>query len=69
MPFRSESQRRFFWAKVNRGEISKATAEEWERETKGKKLPERVSSKEERNFRVRQRWLRRRRKSAVKQKK
>ena len=43
MPFRSESQRRLFWAKVGRGEIKRSVAEEWERATpKGKKLPERV---------------------------
>jgi len=45
MPFKSESQRRLFWAKVNRGEISKAKAEEWERETPKKKLPERIHKK------------------------
>ena len=43
MPFRSESQRRKFWAMANRGEIKRSVAEEWERATpKGKKLPERV---------------------------
>ena len=44
MPYKSESQRRLFWAKVNRGEISQAEAEKWERETpKNKKLPEHVA--------------------------
>lgn len=43
MPFKSEAQRRLFWAKVNRGEISKETAEEWEHATPKKgKLPEHV---------------------------
>ena len=43
MPFKSESQRRLFWAKVNRGEISKEEALKWERETKDKDLPEHVA--------------------------
>ena len=46
MPFRSEAQRRLFYAKAKRGEISKATVEKWEKHTpKGKKLPERVTKK------------------------
>jgi hypothetical protein len=44
MPFKSESQRRLFWAKVNRGEISKEKALEWEHETKKKHLPEKVKA-------------------------
>ena len=44
MPFKSKAQRRLFWAKVGRGEISKEKAKEWEKETKGKKLPERLKS-------------------------
>lgn len=44
MPFRSESQRRKFWAMVNRGEISRGTAEEWEAATPPGKLPERVKT-------------------------
>lgn len=39
MPFKSESQRRLFWAKVNRGEIKRGTAEEWESHTPKGKLP------------------------------
>jgi hypothetical protein len=47
MPFKSKAQRRLFWAKVNRGEISEAKAKEWEHETKSKaSLPEHVSKKE-----------------------
>lgn len=43
MPFRSESQRRLFYAKARRGEISKATVKRWEKHTpKGRKLPKRV---------------------------
>lgn len=42
MPFKSEAQRRLFYAKARRGEISDEKVREWERETpKGKKLPER----------------------------
>lgn len=43
MPFKSEAQRRKFWAMVGRGEMKRSVAEEWEQATpKGKKLPERV---------------------------
>lgn len=34
MPFKSAAQRRLFHAKMRRGEISKATVEHWEKETK-----------------------------------
>jgi hypothetical protein len=45
MPFKSKAQRRLFWAKENRGEISKKTVEEWEHATKNKKsLPEHVKA-------------------------
>jgi hypothetical protein len=42
MPFKSEAQRRLFWAKVGRGEISRGTAEEWESATPKGRLPEHV---------------------------
>ena len=43
MPFKSESQRRLFYAKMNRGELSAKTIKHWEEHTsKEKKLPERV---------------------------
>lgn len=42
MPFKSQSQRKLFWAKVGRGEISRKTAEEWEKHTPRRKLPEHV---------------------------
>ena len=42
MPFKSKSQRRKFYAMESRGEISMAKVKEWERETGGKKLPERL---------------------------
>ena len=44
-PFRSESQRRKFYAMAERGEISKNKVKEYEEETKGD-LPERVKKKE-----------------------
>ena len=48
LPFKSRSQRRLFYAKLKRGEISKSKVDEWERETKGKKLPERLKKKKTR---------------------
>jgi len=42
MPFKSESQRRLFYAKAKSGEIPKATVKRWEKETPNKKLPERL---------------------------
>ena len=46
MPFKSQAQRRKFYAMYKRGEISKKTLDEWERATpKGKKLPKRVRKK------------------------
>jgi hypothetical protein len=47
MPFKSQAQRRKFYAMEDRGEISKKTLNKWEDETpKGKKLPERVKQAE-----------------------
>lgn len=42
MPFKSQAQRRLFYAKAARGEISHAEVRKWERATKGRKLPKRV---------------------------
>lgn len=42
MPFKSQSQRRKFYAMAERGEISKAKVKEWEKETGSKKLPEKL---------------------------
>ena len=42
MPFKSQVQRRKFAELLVKGEISKETFEEWNRETGSKKLPERV---------------------------
>ena len=45
MPFKSQAQRRKFAELLVKGEISNDTFEEWNRETGGKKLPERVKKK------------------------
>lgn len=45
MPFKSQAQRRKFAELLVKGEISNETFEEWNRETGGKKLPERVTRK------------------------
>jgi hypothetical protein len=44
MPFKSQAQRRKFAELLVKGEISNETFEEWNRETGGRKLPERVDS-------------------------
>ena len=46
MPFKSQAQRRLFFAKYRNGEISKKTLDEWQDETRGKKLPDRVKAAE-----------------------
>ena len=45
MPFKSQAQRRKFAQLLVEGKISDQTFEEWNRETGGKKLPERVGKK------------------------
>ena len=45
MPFKSQAQRRKFAQLLVEGKISNETFEEWNRETGGKKLPERVKRK------------------------
>jgi hypothetical protein len=42
VPFKSQAQRRKFAQLLVEGKISNQTFEEWNRETGGKKLPERV---------------------------
>ena len=44
MPFKSKAQRRKFAELLVKGEISPETYEEWNRETGGKELPERVKT-------------------------
>jgi hypothetical protein len=46
VPFKSQAQRRKFAELLVKGEISKETYEEWNRETGSEKLPERVAKKE-----------------------
>jgi hypothetical protein len=45
MPFKSQAQRRKFAQLLVEGKISNQTYEEWNRETGGAKLPERVKPK------------------------
>ena len=45
MPFKSQAQRRKFAQLLVEGKISNGTYEEWNRETGGRKLPERVKRK------------------------
>ena len=45
MPFKSKAQRRKFAELLVKGKITPETYEEWNRETGGKKLPERVKPK------------------------
>lgn len=52
MPFKSEAQRRKFYAMANRGEISKHEVSKWEKATGKKKLPERLHKKGEMMFRL-----------------
>ena len=44
MPFKSQAQRRKFAELLVEGKISPQTYEEWNRETGGRKLPERVKT-------------------------
>ena len=45
MPFKSQAQRRKFAQLLVEGKISNQTFEDWNRETGGKRLPERVGTK------------------------
>jgi len=47
MPFKSKAQRRKFAELLVTGKISPETYEEWNRETGGKVLPERVKKKKQ----------------------
>ena len=42
MPYKSDSQRRFFHAAEARGDMSHSTVQEFDEASKGKKLPEKV---------------------------
>ena len=52
MPFKSQAQRRKFAELLVKGKISNETFEEWNRETGGAKLPERVKPKPKRKPRA-----------------
>jgi hypothetical protein len=45
MPFKSQAQRRKFAQLLVEGKISPDTFEEWNRETGGRKLPERAAAR------------------------
>ncbi len=45
MPYKSKAQRGKFHAMEERGEISPKVVAEWDKASKGKKLPERVKPK------------------------
>lgn len=45
MPYKSDAQRRYFHAAEERGEISHKTVKEFDKASKGKKLPERKKKK------------------------
>jgi uncharacterized ParB-like nuclease family protein len=45
MPFKSQAQRRLFYAKESRGELPKGTTAKWEAHTPARSLPERLTKK------------------------
>ena len=45
MPYKSKAQERLFHAKEERGEISAEVVKEFDKASKGKKLPEKVKPK------------------------
>jgi hypothetical protein len=45
MPYKSEAQRKKFHAMAARGEISQRTVREWDKKSKGKKLPKKAKKK------------------------
>jgi hypothetical protein len=55
MPFKSKAQRRKFAQLLVEGKIKPETYEEWNRETGGKKLPERARPKAKPKRKVRRR--------------
>jgi hypothetical protein len=67
MPFKSMAQRRKFAELLVKGEISPETYEEWNRETGGKVLPERVKKKKKK--RAKRKTARKAKKSAKRSRK
>jgi hypothetical protein len=66
MPFKSQAQRRKFAELLVKGEISAETFEEWNRETGGKRLPERVAAQDGKRRSAKKRVSPAKRKSAAK---
>lgn len=50
MPYKSEAQRKYFHAAAERGDISKKTVAEFDKASKGAKLPERVAPAKPKKF-------------------
>ena len=68
MPFKSQAQRRKFAQLLVEGRISPDTYEEWNRETGGTKLPERVGRKSTRTRKTATRMTSVRRKTSARRK-
>lgn len=47
MPYKSKAQRGYMHAAADRGDVPRKVVEEFDRESKGKKLPERAKKKKE----------------------
>lgn len=45
MPYKSEAQRKYFHVMEKQGKIDAATVKHWDKESKGKKLPEHKKKK------------------------
>jgi len=45
VPYKSEAQRRYFHSAEKRGKMSAEVVAEWDKASKGKKLPEHVKAK------------------------
>jgi hypothetical protein len=52
MPYKSDSQRRYFHAAAAKGDISKKVVSEFDKASKGKKLPEKVKKKKGSGYRA-----------------
>lgn len=68
MPFKSQAQRRKFAELLVQGKISPQTFEEWNRETGGRRLPERVRPASEAGKKKSKAKARGKRKSATRSK-
>jgi MoxR-like ATPase len=66
MPFKSRAQRRKFAQLLIEGKISDETFEEWNRETGGKHLPERVTPRATRRTRAKKKTRAKARKASTK---